>query len=565
MTSLERHRAGDVYALVQHELFPTFAAFDTHRLLGVPAQESVVAATRAALRRFGLSRAIGAQPGTPADAWSTAYGCQIMVRAGYAVPPAWAAYLHSLRTGPAYAMAVGQSPEMWATSFSILGLRAAHETIPAPDDLLAWVAASQCACGGFSWSPAWTPTDFADIRATSFILQALRAAGLLGRLDEFVDVDRLKTWLQNCQSTGGAFVLNRVLRDAGCLWACGEAVVALELLGERPRDPKALIGFVDGRRCADGGLSRGDAFPSPSDIWSTWHGVRIATILKAGLTPAELVTPFLRSCVSAAGGYGYAPADRAGDAFATSAAILADGAVHIEACAAFLREDCAMPEGGTGYMPGRGAETRTTQWATEACALAGAPIDPAMTLRWLRRSQEPGAGWGAWEGRASTVMATCAALETAARVTSNVLDEIDATSAGAFVSAKLTIALDGAADLVETAYTVRAARILALDVPGELLDRLRGAVDGAGLCGRRRGTPGDLASTYQTLLAIQALDDATAAIQAAADEASALRDPDGHARWSAFSSQPSGPLAEALAHQLDLAVAHNAPLLPLTL
>jgi prenyltransferase beta subunit len=565
MTSLEQHRAGDVYALVQHELFPTFAAFEAHRLLGVPAQESVVAATHAALRRFGLSRAIGAQPGAPADAWSTAYGCQIMVRAGHAVPPAWAAYLHNLRTGPAYAMAMGQPPEMWATSFSILGLRAAHETIPASDDLLAWVAASQCACGGFSWSPAWTPTDLADVRATSFILQALRAAGLLGRLDEFVDVDRLEKWLQNCQSTGGAFVLNRVLRDAGCLWACGEAVTALELLGERPRDQKALIGFVDERRCADGGLSRGDAFPPRSDIWSTWHGVRIDTILKAGLAPAELVMPFLHSCVSSAGGYGYAPATRAGDAFATSAAILADGAADVEACAAFLREDCAMPGGGVAYMPGRGAETRTTQWATEACALAGAPIDPVLTARWLYRSQEPGAGWGAWEGRASTAMATCAALETAARVTPKVVDEIDATSAVAFISAKLAMALDGGADLVETAYTIRAARILALDVPGELLDRLRTGLRGSGFCGRRRGIAGDLASTYQILLAVQALDDAAAAIQAAATEAAALRDPDGHARWSAFSSLPAGPLADALAHQLDLAAAHGAPLLQLTL
>ncbi|WP_414945156.1 prenyltransferase/squalene oxidase repeat-containing protein [Amycolatopsis sp. cmx-11-32] len=122
----------------------------------------------------------------------------------------------------------------------------------------------------------------------------------------------------------------------------------------------------------------------------------------------------LRAMTCPSGGFTYREPDRAGDALSTAATALLSAADDPrQGQWRTWLPGCRLPnEGGIMYMPARGSEVRCTLWALAAGAADVDPAAPREIANWLKDLQNPGGGFGYWEGRGSDLVSTAAAVET---------------------------------------------------------------------------------------------------------------------------------------------------------
>lgn len=543
------------------DLFPTVSACKTAQALGfsLGAQADL---RRAVLARRTPAGGLGAQPGQPADAWSTVYGVESLSMLGFSVPPSMTSYLLSLDRDGGFAMALGQEPETWSTAFVVTGLALCGIPLPDVHATLEWLISTMVPTGGFTWSPAWVSRRRPDVRATAFVIKALKAAGLLPTFSRIADLGPTVQYLKSQQAPGGGFQLDD--RHPPCLWGVGEAVSALALLGHAPVDSDGCVRFVRSLRRNDGGYRRGLEYLDHSDLWATTHGTLSRLALGDGISDGEknAVAAFVASCGTAEGGYTYRPPASASDVLATSAAAIAaapaaDGLLH------FL-SSCRMPgEGGVAFMPGRGSESRSAMWTMTALARRHFLGDERALGRWAQDAQSPDGGFGPWEGRASNAVSTNAVLTALTTAGHDLAGTIDLTAVTSWITSAWTSLLhdDQDGDLVDLSSLLCAADAIGLRLEVQRVRDVLVSHRRSGAWRRNLRTLPDLLATYTALTAHQVLGDLDAVLPEAASWVTRLPTDEAGTAWSHLSRGGGGPLPTALA-TLVLASADSGDPLP---
>jgi hypothetical protein len=121
--------------------------------------------------------------------------------------------------------------------WDILALRQAHK--PVPPALVTYVVRSQARSGGFPWARGVR----ADSNDTAFAVQALRSAGVRGRV-----VTRAVSFLRSFQRRDGGFELARGRGSD----AQSTAVAIQALLSAGSKPPRSAFRYLAGLRRADG-------------------------------------------------------------------------------------------------------------------------------------------------------------------------------------------------------------------------------------------------------------------------------------------------------------------------
>lgn len=549
------------------DLFPTMASFRTLAALGsIPSADAIRGLQRAIRSRRAAVGGVGAQPGQPPDVWSTAYAIDALWFSHATIPDWLFDFVRCMYVGGGFSMAEGQEAETWSTAFALVALsRSSEPRLPDPRATLEWLHASMVRSGGFTWSPAWASRGRADVRATAFVVRALNETGLLGEFRSMADLEPTTNFLLGSQDPAGGFSLDS--RHPPCLWGAGEAVAALSVLDASPLDAQACVDFVRAMRRPDGGYRRGLDYPDASDAWATMHAVLIEEALSAGLGPTDkaATVEFVESCSVPGGGSTYRPPTLASDVLVTSAAVIC-GAADQDAID-FLR-NCRMPgERGVAYMPARGSEARSANWAVTALDISGSLTDPDGIGEWARQAQNPDGGFGPWEGRASNAVSTCSVVAALSLALDDPASAIDVGAVAGWLKRVLAAQPvgDPDADLVELSALTCAARTIGVSldtrpIRAALAIRRRGKA-----WTRNRSSMPELLATYSALTAHQALGDLELVIHdAAAWTRSLPADSDGTA-WSALGSGGAGPLPSALAALILAASEHGVRLPNLTL
>ncbi|QBJ96871.1 hypothetical protein ERC79_13615 [Rhodococcus sp. ABRD24] len=493
----------------------------------------------------GMGETIGAQE----DAWSTTYGSGILFNLGYVAPPAWASFLSSLEQNGGYAMFPGGKPDAWATGFAALAQARYDPTSVRKAPLARWIGSAQASDGGITWTPEQARRGSGDVRATGFCVEALRQVAAVPLLAGYADIEALATFVIGQQIDAGGFALDS--HSAPCMWGTGEAVAVLDALEIPIPNRTSVIEFVMAHFDeATGGFRRGPAYHTQADVWATRQAVRVLRVVAPDrlATLAPRVVSFVESCELPHGGYTYTNVTDAGDVLSTSAALLAG---YGTSQTADWIASCMMPDDdGFAYMPGRGAEARTSQWATAALDAAGISYNADALLTWASRMQNLDGGFGRWAGRVSEPVSTAAVVATLART--DMLGSFPGLGALANWVGNAIEGLDDSrpVDAVTTANLVRAANAItgASDASIDItpcLSIIRGLrVDGA----FRRSTRAvpDLATTYAVLVAHQSMGDEDSLPAARSWLNHLTVHPNGVA-WSPASSEGGGLLATALA------------------
>ncbi len=562
---LERLATTDgAFSTHRMDLFATHSATGAARQLGYrPASHLTTA--RAVLGQatpIGMGETVGA----PADAWSTTYASGILFDLGYVAPPSWARFLRSLERGGGYSMFPGCDPDTWATGFAALTLSRFDRNLVDKFALARWIGSAQTADGGITWAPADAEQRAGDMRATGFVADALREANGIHLLDGHADVEALVCFVADHQGESGGFALNSY--SSPCMWGTGAAIAVLESLEVPVPNAEALVEFVMNLLDApSGGFRRGPAYDTRADVWATRHAVRVLQLVAPdrlqSLKPR--IVEFLTSCELPDGGSTYTEVGSAGDALSTAAAVLAG---YGTSDTSRWLSSCVMPgDDGFAYMPGRGTEVRTSQWATAALDMAGIPYNTGALLEWASRAQNLDGGFGRWEGRASEVISTAAVVATLDRagklsglpgirsLSEWIGASIDRLGRGAPADAAV------AANLARAATAVTSATGSFIDPTPclHVIDEL--AIDGA--FRRQPRLVPDLATTYAVLLAHQATGVRSSLPAARVWVERLAVHPNGVA-WSPASSDGGGLLSTALA-TLVANAADGSPLPDLSL
>lgn len=499
--------------LPNSDLWCTYAACRTLKWLGAecnPAHRlktiEVLAQRRNRDGGFSWTR------GMRSDAWATFYCSQALTDLGTRVDDQdnLADWIESTqRKDGGFAMIPGQKADIWATHY---GVRTSTENCKRPprnpNGLLIWLNGCQAEDGGLTWSPAHAAAGRAsDVRACFYGIAAWKALKQFSAADAPWDVRRLTRWIRQQQSQDGGFLLNR-LSVVPCLWASYRASASLNMLCEQP---SSELGDYLARSFSPDGPVRWNGYDL-ADVWAAfcWVGTAQAAEFPISRSQKQLVVEALSKMALPGGGYTYREPVEAADALAVASAALINTAAGREepALVDWLR-GCQMPnEGGIMYMPGRGAEVRCTHWALAAGAIRNDPHALSNVTNWLTDLQNPDGGFGYWEGRASDLVSTAAAVETA----SNLLGKLEAIDTGAVKAFVDDCSKhDGTYSIVPGAEstarsTLQALRIL--DLLGEnVQERLqavlaRHQVASGGVAESGRRLP-DLATTYEAALLCQ--------------------------------------------------------------
>jgi prenyltransferase beta subunit len=463
-------------------------------------------------------------------------------------------------------MANGQKPETWSTAFAIAGLFQSGVALPSPEATLAWLAASLLPTGGFTWSPEWVARGNADVRATAFVIKALDVAGLVPDFQTIVDLDATVTFLTSMQDHNGGFRLDR--RHPPCLWGSSEAVVTLDILGQRPANPDACLAFVRSMQRNDGGYRRGPDYPDHSDLWATMHAANCRAPLGDKLSDRERAATmaFVESCMVTEGGYTYRPPAVASDILVTSAAAIA-ATLTDDRTFQFLAA-CRMPgEGGIAFMPARGSEARSALWAVTALARNGRLGEEAGLARWAQAAQNPDGGFGPWEGRASNAVSTNAVLEALTIAGHKLPDTIDVPAVTHWLTTAMASQPIGnpAADLVELSAILCASETIKLKLDSRPVRAALSTHRRGGSWRRTDRNLPDLLATYVALTAHQVLGDLDRVLDDAAGWVRRLPVTASGTAWSNLASASGGPLSTALATLVLAAANRHEPLPNLTL
>jgi prenyltransferase beta subunit len=520
------------YGSRQLDLFATYSA--TTALRDIEHRPDSHLATARAVLGSASTQGVGETIGAAPDAWSTTYASGTLLNLGYVAPSGWAAFLTSLERDGGYSMFPGGDPDAWATGFAPLALGRLDPAQVNKRKLARWVGSAQALDGGITWTPMDAPQEPGDVRATGFVVDALRQVDGVHLLGGYLDSEALVAFVIDQQGRDGGFALNS--RNTPCMWGTAEAATVLDAFEIPIPNRAAVVDFVMSYfNETTGGFRRGPAFKTGEDVWATRQAVRILRIVdseRLGVL-APQIGAFLKSCALPGGGYTYCTIDHAGDVLSTSAAILAGYA-----------------DGGFAYMPGRGAEARTSQWATAALDATGSTYDVDALLTWASRSQNHDGGFGRWAGRASEPVPTAAVVATLVRA-KRLQNLPGLATLGNWVDAAIGHLDEGhqddaviGANLVRSANAITTTSGQQIDVTPCLRVINRLGVDGA-YRRRARAVP-DLATTYAVLLAHQAIgeDRTLAAARSWLNYLTVF--PNGVA-WSPASSEGGGLLASALA------------------
>jgi hypothetical protein len=545
------------------DLWCSYAAVRALTWLG-ERPDDTEAVTAFLLSRRNADGAFAWQRGLPSDVWATYYCTQALRDLGHPIADLdrLAAWLERLRTPDGgFAMTPGQSADVWATYY---GARVHAEVVGAPvaqrGRLAAWLRATQDTDGGLAWSPG---SRMPDVRASYYGALAWRAAA--GTAPAPWQVDRLVAWVRDRQGRDGGFAF--APGGSSCAWASFRAAHALRALGARPRDPAALRAWLDARRLHGDGYERWPGY-GRGDVWACFSVVGgYAALGERPRTDRRAATAaFVRACQLPGSGFTYRRPDGAGDSLATAAALLVETGDRAGRLAAWLRAAQLPHEGGVMYMPGRGAEIRCTLWAAEALNTVGLALDTRRVGAWLRGLQNVDGGFGYWQGRASDMVSTASAVETALAAGLRPRSVLDGDATLRFLDACRTAGghgpVPGAGPTL--AGTAQAAR--ALHALGRR-DEARGAAEATdgwasplgGYASSSRGVP-DLLSTYQAVLTRQALglDVDRGALSRFLNK---VRAPAGYA-WSPLGGGAAGPLAACLGTLLAATAAGSTRTLP---
>ncbi len=486
------------------------------------------------------------QRGLPSDVWATYYCTQALADMGLAPTRLGdlRAWLETTRDG-GFAMTPGQHPDVWATYYACRSYTEILDAeIPDRASLRHWLAGLQRADGGLGWYPDGTESD---VRACYYAAVAWRMA--FGAQPPPWDATLLVQWIQDRQADEGGFRFSDESPQA-CLWATFRAVRALDALDARPRRVERCIEWIMARRVDGGAFVRWADYDQP-DVWACFSAVGALHTL--GVKVDDETAEFIRGCQLPAGGFTYRAPAEAADSLATSAALIAGKLSSAD----WLRAAHMPYEGGVMYMPGRGAELRCTLWALSAlAAVGGQPLDADRIGGWLRLIQNSDGGFGLWHGRASDLVATACAVETAELLGPAATAMINVPAARQFVAAcrqgdafRTTPA--GAVTASATAQGLRSLRLLGRSeqaaglVPA--LDRFASAI--GGFAAVPRGIP-DLVSTYQVALTRQQFGLPTPGLDRFLER---IRTPDGGYAWSPLLRRDGGPLAYCLGTALSAA------------
>ncbi|PCI04092.1 MAG: prenyltransferase [Hyphomicrobiales bacterium] len=492
------------------DLWCTYAACRTLKWLGVDMDPSHKEKTINVLQQrqngdggFAWSR------GMRSDTWATFYCSQGLT---FLIPDTlnkealagWADTTKSADGG--YAMVPGQSSDIWATHYAVRVItEICQKPIHEIKALLSWLAKCQAEDGGLTWSPEHAVFKRkSDVRACFYGVAAWRAVAQISPSDPPFDTKRLVQWIKNQQTSSGGFQLNCGASEP-CLWASYRASATLSMLADRPLAP------VDEYLCrtfGQNGPIRWQGYDI-ADIWAAfcWVGTAQANDFPITTEQKDQICRAIQKMALPSGGFTYREPNSAVDSLAVASAALIDSASGREN---FTLVDwlngCQMPnEGGIMYMPGRGAEVRCTHWALAAGAIQNNQKAQTDLRNWLSGLQNPDGGFGYWEGRASDLVSTAAAAETAYTILEQP-EMLDAAAIRRFVS-KCAKA-DGTYSVVPGAEstarsTLQALRILNL-LGENVTDQVRMVIDrhqvpSGGIAEHGKRLP-DLATTYEAVI-----------------------------------------------------------------
>ncbi|MFD3539185.1 prenyltransferase/squalene oxidase repeat-containing protein [Streptomyces sp. NPDC058662] len=499
--------------------------------------------------------------GMPSDAWATFYCTQALRDLGHPLPAPerTARWLESTWTGEAYGMQPGQGAEVWATHFTArtaasLAGPAAGSPYAGSDRsrhrrLLRWLGELQGPDGGLGWTPADARHGRADVRACYY--GVLAWAAVPGEPPPW-DVGRLVAWLRARQDASGGFRFSPAA-EVPCMWATYRAAGALAALGATAAEPERCVEWVLRLRGASGAFVRWEEY-AVEDVWASFCAVGSLRALGVSTDAvAEAVTRRITALAVPGGGYTYREPALAADAL-TTAALALDPATGPGRRAELVRwmEACRLPnEGGVMYMPGRGAEVRSTLWAVAAGAFAGDPPARAGIADWLTALQNDDGGFGYWSGRGSDLVSTASAVETLRLLGTPVARAVDVralvrfTASCAHPGGRFGQVPGAPASLRSTLQAHRVLAAAGAPVPAaETASALQAhRVRGGGFANEGDRLP-DLLSTYEALVAL-----GRAGLPVDSGHLGlflkAVDRPDGTA-WSPLAPAGGGPLAALL-------------------
>ncbi|MER5865159.1 prenyltransferase/squalene oxidase repeat-containing protein [Kitasatospora sp. NPDC002040] len=552
------------------DLWCSYAAVRTLHWLGEkPAgTEQVVAFL---LSRQNTDGGFAWQRGLPSDVWATYYCTQSLSDLGHRVPRAelladWLAQTRTWDGG--FAMTPGQGADIWAAYYATrLYREVLRLPVPEPGELGGWLAASQHASGGLSWSPGGHSPD---VRAGYYGALAWRAAA--GDAPVPWRAEALVEWLRDQQDDCGGFRF--APGSQPCAWAAFRAVRALAALDAGPREPDRLRGWLADRRLPDGGYERWAGYGS-SDVWACFSVVGALQTLGDTVAPADraAIAELVRSCQLPDSGFTYTDPGRAGDSLATAAATVVsalrpDGGQGSTGPLVRWLQQAHLPyEDGVMYMPGRGAEVRCTLWAVEALGAVGEQLDSARIGRWVRGLQNADGGFGYWLGRGSDLVSTVSAVEALAATGLAPADWTDPAGVHRFLancrSGDRYCPVPGAEPtLAATAQAIRVLDLLgSADQAAELGATLAAQASPLGGFGPSARELPDLLSTYQVVLTQHVLG-LPVDLDGLRRFLAKVRVGSGFA-WSPLSRVPAGLLAGCLGEQLAALAASDAAPAPL--
>jgi len=556
----------------ESDLWCTYAAVRTLTWLGrLGRLESPQAVAGFLTSRQNSEGGYAWSAGMNSDAWATYYCTQTLKDLGLDGGPLagrptaeWVAATQHQDGG--YAMTSGQASDVWATYYAVRTLVEIHGLQP-PGTLFAWLGQLQAEDGGLSWSPSHAKSHQADVRACYYAVNAWSTAtGGQGPLPW--DRERLTSWLKARQSNAGGFTFQDGDRT-DCLWATFRATRVLQQLGEAPADRDGCVAWTRARLQPGGSFTRWPGYPV-QDVWAAFCAVGALTALGDDVIDiADQVTEAVLSFRTAQGGFTYREPAAASDALTTAACLLS-GAPSPDQADRLNRwlEACMLPnEDGIMYMPGRGSEVRCTLWALAAGAYVSDRAALSRISAWLCNSlQNPDGGFGYWEGRASDIVSTCAAVEILH------LTEGDAATRGLAGIAAFVASCEvmpgayanvpgGKPGLRATLQALRALRRTDRADIGAVRDALvRHRVRGGGFANESSRLP-DLLSTYEAVLAADTFGLETETEHLARFMRSVRTDSGGFA-WTPLMQGSGGPLADCLGRQLDIRLTSEHVALP---
>ena len=418
----EKPRTGQSDALLsdggagtsQADLWATYAAVRTSKWIGIPISGIVACETASWIRDHqNADGGFAWQRGLPSDVWATFYCSSALRDLGQDVgrPDQLQEWIEATQTEDGgFAMTPGQNADVWATYYACRLLREICNTgVRNRYKLIAWSRGLQTPEGGITWAPGHR---LPDVRAVYYAVHAVAAA--VNGLELPWRIHRLKSWLRGMQCADGGFRFNE--RSSSCLWATFRATRTLKTVGWQPEDPAACGAWIR-QRMTNRGFERWPGY-STTDVWANFSGVGALAALNSSLEPGEkaLVSKAIQTYAVRGGGFTYRVPSAASDTLSTAARLLSDLVTRpnnpeIPHLLHWIGEAHMPWEDGFMYMPGRGAEVRCSLWAVSALRAAGAEVpDLPRLARWISELQNPDGGFGYWNGRGSDITSSLAAV-----------------------------------------------------------------------------------------------------------------------------------------------------------